>query len=797
MERPNARDIHDTEAKLQTSIASGLSGLEAKKRLQQYGRNEITAKAPNRLLEFAKKFWGPIPVMLEMVIVITYFLNDYKDLYIILALLVFNGVVSFLEERKADNSLELLKKHLTINAIVLRDGKWSTISAAEIVPGDIIKVRIGSIAPADGIAVAPEELKVDQSILTGEAMPVKKGEGDMVYSGSTVASGESVCIVSTTGYKTYYGRTARLVQNAKPKLHLQELIMSIMKRLIALDLVLVTIMSAFVIYVLKYTLLETLPFALIVIIASVPVALPAAFTVTMAIGAEKLSKKSVLVTNLDAIEEASTVNIICFDKTGTITENKLEIKEVVPYGNFTKEDVIEAAALCSRKEDNDPIDTAVIDYAGEIGLDLSAFKIKKFTPFQPGTKEASAIAQKGKSIFYVAKGAVSIILRECDATKAVERKAIAQTEGFSLQKFRTIAVSRKQRGRSVFLGIIAMYDRPKKDARRMIGELISLGVKVKMLTGDNVSIAKEIAREVGINGKVVDTRELKGKSKESLAKIIMETDVFAEIYPEDKFMIVKALQSAGYKVGMTGDGVNDAPALKQAEVGIAVRNATDVAKSVAAIVLEKNGLEVIIDAIKESRRIFGRMKTYTIVKITRVIQILFYILIMLFALKAIPVLPFGLILLIFTNDIVNISISTDNVGYSERPDIWNVSSLMKSSMFLGIGMVAISLIIAQVGLHTVVDMAEFTTFSFLLINITDNILLYSVRSRTALFGTMPSKKLLAASFAGVSFGILASYFGIFITGISGYAIALLLVSSVMLMAAFSFAKVSIFKRFDI
>ena len=797
MKEPNAKSIRDTESKLNTSVSSGLSEPEAKRRMQQYGRNEITAKPPNHVLQFAKKFWGPIPVMLEIVIVITYFLNDYKDLYIILALLVFNGVVSFLEERKADNSLELLKKHLTTSAIALREGKWSTIPAAEIVPGDIIRVKIGSIAPADGIVVDPEELKVDQSILTGEAMPVKKDEGDIIYSGSTVASGECICIVTTTGYKTYYGKTAKLVNDAKPKFHLQELIMSIMKRLIALDLVLVTIMSVFVIYVLKYTLLEALPFAIIVIIASVPVALPAAFTVTMAIGAEKLSKKSVLVTNLNAIEEASTVNIICFDKTGTITENRLEIKEVVPYGNFTREDVIEAAALCSRKEDNDPIDTAVIGYAGEIGLDLSGFRIKRFTPFHPAAKEASAVAQKGKSIIYVTKGAVSVVLKECNVDKALKKKAEAQTEEFSSQKFRTIAVSRKQGGRSMFLGIIAMYDRPKKDAKRMIGELISLGVKVKMLTGDNVSIASEIAKEVGIYGKVVDTRELKGKSMESLSKIIMETDVFAEIYPEDKFTIVKALQEKGYKVGMTGDGINDAPALKQAEVGIAVRNATDVAKSVAAIVLEKNGLEVIVDAIKESRRIFSRMKTYTIVKITRVIQILFYIMIMLFALKAVPILPFGLILLIFTNDIVNISISTDKVSYSEKPDIWNVSSLMKSSVFLGIGMIAISLITAQVGLHSIAGIAEFTTFSFLLLNITDNILLYSVRGGTALFGTMPSRKLLAASFAGVSFGILVSYFGVFVTSISGYSIALLLITSIMLMAGFSFAKVSIFKKFDI
>ena len=780
-----------------TSLEKGLTDAEASKRLERYGYNEIVEKKKNAIVLLARKFYGPIPFMLEVVIILTYFLKEFKDFYIILALLVFNGLVSFMEEKSADNSIELLKNRLRVSARVLRSGAWSIKPAKDIVPGDIIRLRMGDVVPADGVAATSDGLRADQSVLTGETMPSKKGIGDKVYSGSVITGGEGLCVVTATGYSTYYGRTTKLVQEAKPKLHLQTLIVDVVRYLIIMDLVLVTLLFIIATYLFGYSPIELLPFILVVVIASVPVALPAAFTVTMATGTEKLAAKSVLVTKLEAIEEASTVNVICFDKTGTITENKLEVKEVFVVNGASENDVMLAASLCSRRADNDPIDNAVLDYAAKLGIKTSDYEVKKFVPFQPKTKEASATVQHGGKRFTVSKGAVPVLLSDIQMDGKTVALLNRKTEEFSRNKFRTIAVSTYISGKPRIIGIIALYDKPRKDSKELIKELKSLGIRVKMLTGDDVNIAEEIAKEVGIEGKVMSVNELKGKTEGQVKDMIDRTEVFAEIYPDDKFTIVKALQDKGYRVSMTGDGVNDAPALKQAEVGIAVENATDVAKSVAAVVLEKSGVEVIVDMIKESRRIFERMMTYTITKITRVIQILFFIFIAFMLLRSMPILPFELILLIFTNDIVNISVATDHTKYSIKPDVWNVGSLINISLLLGISMLAVSLAFIPIARYLVLGLAAFQTFAFLMINVTDNILFYGIRARSRAFGIRPSSKLVAASIGGVLFGILISYYGIIVHPISASTILVLLVAAAAFMALFNVARVYIFKAHNV
>ncbi len=785
--------MHD----LGTSIDKGLTEGEAAKRRESYGFNEIIDKKKSPILTFAKKFYGPIPFMLEIVIVITYFIKDFKDFYIITALLIFNGIISFFEENRADNSIELLKNRLKVSARVLRDGAWMQKPARELVPGDTIRLRLGDVVPADCIVVTSDGLKADQSVLTGETMPSKKGSGDTAYSGSIISGGEGICVVIAIGYKTYYGRTTELVQEAKPKLHLQVLIMDVVRYLIVMDLVLVSLLFIIAIYLFGYSPIGLLPFIIVVVIASVPVALPAAFTVTMATGTEKLAAKSVLVTKLEAIEEASTVNVICFDKTGTITENKLEVKEVFTIGGASEKDVLLAASLCSRQADNDPIDNAVLSYSKKLGVSSAGFSIKKFEPFQPKTKEASAMVQRSGKTFSVSKGAVPVLLQHANADNKTKSIINRKTAEFSNSKFRTIAVLTSESGKPKVIGVIALYDKPRKDSKELIAELKSLGLKIKMLTGDDVNIAREIAREVGISGKVISVNELKGRPEEQVNRMIEEAEVFSEIYPEDKFTIVKALQRQGYRVSMTGDGVNDAPALKQAEVGIAVDNATDVAKSVAAVVLEKNGVEVIVDMIKESRKIFERMMTYTITKITRVIQILFFIFIAFMLLRSMPILPFELILLIFTNDIVNISVATDNTKYSLKPDVWKVGSLMNISLLLGIAMLAVSLAFIPIAKYLALGLLAFQTFAFLMINVTDNILFYGIRARSRIFGMRPSSKLVAASIGGVAFGILISYYGIIVHPISALAILVLLAAAALFMALFNVARVYIFKAHSI
>ena len=779
-----------------SSSENGLSDSEAEKRLSKYGYNEIVEKKKSSATLFLSKFYGAIPFMVEAIMLITFIIHDYKDFYIITALLFFNAIMSFIEEKRADNSIELLKKRITVNARVLRNGSWRVLQAKYLTVGDVIRVRIGDIVPADAKIIDSDGIEIDQSVLTGESGAITKKAGDLAYSGSVVREGEATCVVVAVGYSTYYGYTAKLVQEARTQSHLEKAIIDITKYMVGVDAIVVAAMFAFGIYSLHLSLLVMIPFVLVVLIASVPVALPAAFTVTMALGTERLVKKDILVSRLDSIEELSNMDIICFDKTGTLTENRLEVKEIAPSKGHSIEEVMAAAALASRKEDNDPIDMAVLTYAADHHITPN-YKVVKFTPFQPKTKMSSAIVAKGRERFEVTKGAFNTILSKCDIDTR-ERKALAKKlEEFSLNEYRTIAVASSEGGKYKLLGIVAMYDKPRNDAKRLVGELRSLGIKIKMLTGDNLQIAKEVAKEVGIGDNIGDMNILRNKSDKELEDAIDKYDGFAEIFPEDKYTIVKMLQKRGYRVGMTGDGVNDTPALKQAEVGIAVENATDVAKSVAGIVLAKNGIEILVNAVKESRRIFERMITYTIVKVSKVIQIVFFIALVFSLLKLIPILPFELILLIFTNDIVNIAIATDNSEYSSSPDVWDIKSISLSSLVLGTFLLVLSFAFIPAAHYMKLSTPEFQTFVFLMFVVVDQFLVYAVRSRGHMWKSRPSGALVLSSIIGVTFAVAFAYFGIFIHSISAYAILLVIVLSFMLMMLFDWAKIYAYKAFKV
>jgi H+-transporting ATPase len=767
----------------------GLTSAEAGRLAKKYGYNEIKAKKNNPLLLLARKFYGPVQLLLWLVAVISLITGKSDDFYIIIALLVFNAVVGFLEEYRADKSVETLSSMLASTARALRDGEWKSLPARLLVPGDVVRIRLGDIIPADAKVLECEALGIDESVISGESFLKEKKVGDTAYQGSVVKRGEATCIVTGTGYNTRYGMTEKLVQVAKPRSHLEGAILGLVKYLVAADSVIVIIMLLYGTLVVGLSISILLPFLLVILVASVPVALSAAFTVSMALGTEKMARESVLVTRLEAIEDTSTMEILCTDKTGTLTQNAVTVKEIIPFGCDEKS-VLRYAAGASRREDNDPIDTAVLSYAD--ALHVKAGRQLSFSPFNPSTKRTQAVVEDSRK-YEVTKGAAWSVMRLVRLSQAQKKEIDATVNNLAGHGLRSLAVAmRSGAGAWKMIGIIALYDPPRPEVKRLMGELKELGISVKMITGDSLPIAREIAGEVGLGKKIL---MLEGKSKMTDKRII-NADGFAGVYPEDKYTIVKALQEEGYVVGMTGDGVNDAPALKEAEVGIAVATATDVAKSSAALVLTKNGLEVIVDAVKESRRIFARMITYTLVKVAKVFQIVGFVAITFIALKLIPITPFLLILLIFTNDIVNIAISTDNADYSGKPDSWNIRSIMKISSVMGVLLMIEALAFVPLGLGVLgLDIAQFQTFVFLIFNVTDQFTVFNLREKKHLWKSRPSTLLVLSSLLGVVIGVTFSYFGIFIARIGIVPILLVLAFGAVLMLVNDFVKVAALKRF--
>ncbi len=752
----------------------GLTQKEAEMKLAEFGSNEITEKKKSGIKRFLSKFYGPVPIVLWIIIALSYLLKNMANMYIILILLIFNAVVSFAEEYKADKSIELLKSMLSINSRVRRDGIWKIMPSRLLVPGDLIRIRSGDIVPADAQIVSDSAVEIDQSVITGESLPVTKKNMDGIYSGSIVKAGEATCVVSATGYNTAYGKTAELVEIAGTKSQLEEEILSIIKYLIIIDVAVIFVLLIYGFFSVHLGLGTLALFLLVLFAASVPIALPAAFTISLALGTEKLAKKSILVTKLSSMEETATMNLLCLDKTGTITENKLKVKGAYST-KYPERDIFKYAAEASRAEDKDPIDMAVLDKASELMINTG--KQQSFVPFDPSTRMTSAIISGKSGEYGAAKGSFQVIAKLCRLKSHENSKYEKMLESFSKDGYRTIAVARKK-PRWQIIGIIAIYDKPRKESKSLIEELRSLGIKIKMITGDNAEVAGEISGEVGLGGDVISFSSIPNKRYDALDRKstnnIIRAGVLAGVYPKDKYSIIKILQKNGYRVGMTGDGVNDAPALKQASVGIAVNNATDVAKSAATLVLTKSGIGVIVEAVKESRRIFERMLTYTIVKVAKVVQIVFFIAIVFFAYGFVPISAFLLILLMLTNDIMNISLATDNVRYSQHPDLWSMKKIFGISIVLGIVLILEALLIVPVSFAMNLNALQFATAAFLLLNISDKFTIFNAREKGWFFKSAPSKPIVISSIAGISIGILFAYYGIFMAAISVQSIILIL-----------------------
>jgi H+-transporting ATPase len=735
---------------LGANIETGLPSVEVEKRLKQYGFNEVPEKKTSPIITFAKKFWGLTAWMLEIIIVLSWFLQRYADLYIVTGLLVFNSVLGFVEEQRASSSVEALKEKLRVNARVLRDGVWKIVPARELVPGDMVRIRSGDFVPAD-VKIVTGDLHIDQSALTGESLTVEKKLDDVLYSGSIVKRGESNGIVISTGVKTYFGRTAQLVQLARPKLHIEEVISSVVRRLLIIVIALITV--ALVFSVLRtVSLLDVLPIVLVLLLSAIPVALPAMFTVSMAIGSMELAKKGVLVTRLSAAEDAATVNVLCADKTGTVTQNRLSIAEVIPLSGFNEKEVVLYGALASQEANQDPIDMAFIELAKLENLGADTFVQKTFAPFDPGTRRTEATVQKDGNEFKVVKGAVRAIAETCGLDENEIKNLEAQTEEFAARGYRTLAVAKAdiQGGQPQLIGLLTLYDKPRSDSKQLIHELQELGISVKMLTGDALPIAREIAKEVGLGENVIRVSDLNELIKENpieAGEAAEKTTGFAEIYPEDKYTIVKSLQVRKHVVGMTGDGVNDAPALRQAEVGIAVSNATDVAKGAASVVLVNEGLISIVDLVKNGRVIYERITAWILSKIVRTLQIATFVVLSFLLTGSYVVSAFAVIMYFFLTDFVKIALSTDNFRWSKKPDTWNLTGAVKASVALGSLVILESFGLLYVVLncfHIALSDPALYTFTLEILFYSAMFLIFNVRERRHFWYSKPSKTLLAA-----------------------------------------------------
>ena len=664
----------------------GLSTNEAEARLRRYGPNAIQEERQSLFLEIGSHFWGPIPWMIEAALVLTAATGRWTDFAIILALLVLNGVVGFWEEHQAMGAIEALKERMAKQAKVNRDGEWATLNAEALVPGDLVAVGRGDIVPADA-SIVDGTAQTDESALTGESLPVDKHPGDELYSGSIVSRGGPVARVLATGSRTLFGRTAELAGMEPPPSHLQRAILSIGKYLIAVALVLVAVIV--VVSLLRGTsVTTTLEFALVVTIASVPVALPAVLSVTLAVGARDLARREALVSHLPAVEEMAGVDILCVDKTGTITKNDLAVADVVALGSADdRDDVLLQAALTTEPGSGDPIDRAILE-----GIDqeeMHRYKILDLEPFDPTRKRAEARVQGPEGAeFGVAKGAVQAVVDLVGADGGVSARISEVTDAFAKKGYRALAVARGDADRWRATGVIGIQDPPRDDSRETLREAERLGVQIKMVTGDRVEIASEIAAMVGMGSHILAADALRdgdgNGDGENSARRVEGADGFAQVVPEDKYRIVEMLQGLGHIVGMTGDGVNDVPALERADAGIAVSGATDAARAAADIVLLAPGLSTIIDTIHRAREVFQRMKNYSIYRIAETIRVVFFVTIAILVFGFFPITPIQVVLLAILNDGAILSIAYDRVRGSSRPVRWDLKDILAIATVLGL-----------------------------------------------------------------------------------------------------------------
>ncbi|MFA5916287.1 MAG: plasma-membrane proton-efflux P-type ATPase [Burkholderiales bacterium] len=737
-------------AALRVDPDTGLTRAEVDARRAAHGYNETAERREHPLRKFLGKFWGVSAWMLELIMLLSAVLGKYSDLAVVGALLVVNAVLSFAQEHRAAGVVEALRRRLQVSARVLREASWQLVPARELVPGDIVRVRSGDIIPAD-LKLLSGALSIDQSALTGESKDVAKEPGAVLSSGSVARRGEGNAVVMLTGANTYFGRTTELVQSARPKLHIEAVVAKVVRWLFLIVGALLGVVS--ILSLLRGApLLEMVSLMLVLLMSAVPVALPVMFTVSMAFGSKELARRGVLVTRLSAAEDAATMDVLCVDKTGTITMNQLAVTGVIPLEQATETDVLLAGALASQEANQDPIDLAFLAAAKarNVFAGLSPATPVSFAPFDAKNRRTEAVVEQDGQRLRVMKGAVRTVAEACGLESAAIAALEARVAESALKGYRSLAVARgPATGIPALLGLVMLYDPPRPDAAQLIAALRDYGVSVKMLTGDALAVANEIAHGVGLSGirRVADLKAADAQAGNAAVDLLAGADGFAEVYPEDKYIVVRHLQAAGHVTGMTGDGVNDAPALRQAEVGIAVSSATDVAKGAASVVLTEAGLTNILALVEQGRTIYQRVLTWIINKISRTILKSAFVAIAFVFTGKFVVSAFAMLLLVFMTDFAKIALATDQVRPSKKPETWNIGGFIMVSVALGVAMVAEALLLLWLG-WTHFGLAgndhALHTFSFLTLLYFAAFSIVSARERRWFWATMPSKTLMAA-----------------------------------------------------
>jgi H+-transporting ATPase len=785
------------------STETGLSDAEAQARLQRYGRNVLEEKRASLLKTLLGYFWGPIPWMIEAAAILSAIAGDWNDFTIVVALLVFNALIGFWEEHKAANALDALKRALALKARVLRGNQWQVIDAAELVPGDVVRLRLGDVIPADVKLLSGDFLSVDQSALTGESLPVNKQPGETAYAGSVAKQGEMLALVTATGSGTYFGRTAKLVQGAGAASHFQQAVMKVGDFLIlvaaGLSLILVIVQLHR-----GAPFMDLIQFVLILVVASIPVAMPAVLSVTMALGALALSKMKAIVSRLQAIEEMAGVDILCSDKTGTLTENKLTLGQPSAFAQASPQAVLLAGALASKEENADAIDVAVLGGL-EAPTVLSNYEQLEFVPFNPVDKRTQATVRDPKGhTFQVTKGAPQVIVSLCALAPQESERVEGLVNELATKGYRTLGVARSdQKEAWRFLGILPLFDPPRKDAAEVIAQAKAHGIKVKMVTGDNVAIGHEVASQLGMGtaiqaaGKLFEDGGTQAAGDETIARI-EQADGFAEVFPEHKYAIVKALQRRGHLVAMTGDGVNDAPALKQAEVGVAVSGATDAARAAAALVLTAPGLSVIIQAVEEARRIFERMMSYTMYRISMTIDIMVFVVLAMLLLNVYPLTAVMIVVLALLDDIPIMTIAYDRTYLSPTPVRWDMHRVLSIAIALGFLSVIQTFGLMYVADRVLqLDVPHLQTMIFLQLVIGGHLMLFLTRNRHPFWeAPYPSWQLFGAIVATQIFAALMSGFGWLVPGLSWRLIGLVWIYNLVWMLIQDVVKCGVYRLLE-
>ena len=777
---------------------SGLSDNDAEARQKKYGLNLIEEKKSNPAIDFLRRYWGPMPWLLEFAAILSGVLGHLDEAIIIVILLTINAVIGFSHSRSAGKALDLLKKKLSVTARVLRNGIWKSVAAREVVPGDVISVDLGDIVPAD-MKILSGQIAADQAALTGESLPVELDMGSMAFSGSVVTRGRSTGIIVATGSNTYFGRTTELVKIAKPKSHQEEIMLSIVRYVMYIGIIAlaVTAVDSLLIHI-SDPLVNILTFAVIFLMGSIPVALPAVLSIVQAVGAMELVKSGALVTRLDSIEDAASLEYLYLDKTGTITLNKLSVVDVTPILPFTSEEVSTLGGLASSADSKDTIDSTIIAHSSSVKSKFSSSRQVEYTPFHPSTKRSESLIEWNGKRLKVTKGAPQVILAMCpDTPSEIVNQANRSVEEASQRGNRTLGVAlSEENGQFKMAGIMALADPPRPDSRELISDLKQLSIRPVMLTGDNLLIAKQIAKDTGFGNKVIGMKELREVPEDEQAARIEDLDGLAEIYPEDKYRIVKITQARGHIVGMTGDGVNDSPALKQAEMGIAVSNATDVAKASAAVVLTQPGLRVILDAIRVSRQTYERMLTWVLNKVSKTIEIVILLAAAFFWIHTLAVTLLGMVLIIFTNDFATMSISTDNVKSAASPRKWSMGNISLAAGLIGLLFVVQGLLVIYAAIyyfHASLVIIQGMVVLNLIINSQFRILI--VRERGRFWSSIPGwELLLTVIIVIVSFSIIGIVGAALLPAMTIGEVIFILIFGAVFTIISDFVKCPIFKR---